>query len=110
MTAYSVAINKPDMINIVTNHGFYFYYYGVDLWNRSQIFPDYKNTLVPVSHRMIRYKFDDFDDDICQNEFGYAFLMTFRSDSGSSTVYLGAVSFYSALNSKLISKVPISEN
>ena len=51
----AIAGDMPHSIHLITNYGFFFYHYNVSLTDRTEIFPDYDQTLRPAYHRVIRY-------------------------------------------------------
>lgn len=106
----SIAADLPHTIHLITNYGFFFYHYNVNLTDRTQIFPYYQAALTPAFHRIIRYEMDNFNNELSMNPYGYAFLMTEYNDSINYDVILGTVSFFSGTNNKIFRLKQIVSN
>ncbi|CDW88978.1 UNKNOWN [Stylonychia lemnae] len=100
----------PYTIHVITNYGFFVYTFNVSLCDRDQVLDNFETSLIPVQTRIIRNKFDFFDQDLAINKYGYAFLVNKQGAFGNFDVYVGAVSFFSGLNSKMFKLTYITSN
>eukprot|EP00347_Sterkiella_histriomuscorum_P013952 403362730 len=107
---FTVAGNWPNQLHIISSIGIHIFNFAVDLSDKYQILPDYNSTLEPIQKRIIRYHFDQFDNELAFNDYGYSFLMTKSTSKTNYDVYLGVVSFYASSTSKLFKIIKVTSN
>lgn len=59
---------------------------------------------------MIRYTFDQFNNELAYNDYGYSFLITKSTTKTSFDVFLVVVSFYASNISKLFKVIKVASN
>ena len=97
-------------MHVLTNHGIFLFHFKYSLIDPYELYPYYGKILEPIAVRVIRHQFNNFNKEIATNLYGYAFLLTKYTSTNDFETYLGAVSFYSARNSKLFKLIKVSEN
>ena len=97
---------------MITNYGFYLYYYQEDLTDRYDIgiLNGEIDPPQPFYQRIIRHYFDEIQPIIVQNDYGFAFLSKINFGTATFQYYIGAMSFYSSSNSKFFKMYKISTN
>ncbi|CDW90874.1 UNKNOWN [Stylonychia lemnae] len=110
LQVFTVAGNWPNEIHILTSQGIFIFNFKVDLCQRGEIFPFFSKTLEPISKRIIRQTFDQFNNEIAHNQYGYSFLTTTQAYKSSYDVYLTIVSFFASSRSKLFRSIKVTQN
>lgn len=107
LKVFSLAVDLPYNVHVVSNHGIFIYTFEERLDNRNDIL---QGKLVPKRVRVIRMQFEYYNYRMARNKYGYAFLVTKSTGRSTFDVYVGAVSYYSSQNSQMFRKIYIASN
>lgn len=82
----------------------------MELTNRTAVMSDAVNNLIPTTSRIIRLKYDYYNNEVVSNDWGYAFIIKDYIGVEAFDIYLGSVSFYSNENSKFFKMEYVTSN
>eukprot|EP00347_Sterkiella_histriomuscorum_P013212 403365576 len=110
IVVFTAIFNEPSSVHLLTNYGIYIYTFGVNLQDRSQIFPDFEQNLFVRQKSILRITFDEYSTDVARNKYGYTFLVKQNITQNSYDAYLGAVSFYAGSQSQILKLKKLGRN